>query len=261
MGAVRRKGVPMWKAGAMMAQNPDNARRRFATAAIVGVAVYILVDVVLQFLPPHYSVISDAESNLAVGPFGWIMNLNFLGRSVTTLCAIVAINGIGQVSGLRRIGVLLMAAGGLCSAILAFFPTDVDAGPGLVAATTAGTVHLYVAGGGFLAALAGILVLTRWMRSVPELAKAYLAAFVLAAITAVGLASLGLTAAIEPGLLGLAERVCLAGVLGWVLVVCNAIRRLSRRSGSIPPAGTAISGQNPPSAGTTVQGGQRNVGS
>ena len=216
----------MWKARAMMPPTPDNARRRFATAAMVGVAVYVLVDVVLQVLPPHYSVISDAESNLAVGPFGWIMNLNFLGRSLTTLCAIAAINRIGPATGLRRTGVLLMATGGLCSAILAFFPTDVADGAGLVAATTAGIVHLYVAGLGFLAALAGILVLTGWMRSCPELARAYPTAFVLTAVTAVGLALLGLTATIVPELLGLAERVCLAGVLGWVLVVCAAIRRL-----------------------------------
>lgn len=235
----------------MMAQNPDNARRRFAAAAMAGVAVYVLVDVVLQFLPPHYSVVSDAESNLAVGPFGWIMNLNFLGRAVTTLCAIVAINRTGQVSGLRRTGVLLMAAGGLCSAVLAFFPTDVDAGSGLHAATTAGTVHLYVAGGGFLAALAGILVLTRWMRAAPELAKAYPAAFILAAITAVGLASLGLAAGLGSDLLGLAERVCLAGVLGWVLVVCRAIRRLSPRAW---PAPTVLPGGDPLSEGTADPG-------
>ncbi|WP_411732837.1 DUF998 domain-containing protein [Paeniglutamicibacter sp.] len=235
----------------MMPQNPDNARRRLATAAMAGVALYVLVDVVLQFLPPHYSVVSDAESNLAVGPFGWIMNLNFLGRAVTTLCAIVAINRVDQVSGFRRTGVLLMAAGGLCSAVLAFFPTDVDAGSGLHAATTEGTVHLYVAGGGFLAALAGILVLTRWMRSAPELANAYPAAFILAAVTAVGLASLGLTAAVGPDLLGLAERVCLAGVLGWVLVVCRAIRRLPLRTW---PAATVLPGGDPLSEGTADPG-------
>ena len=201
---------------------------------MAGVAIYVLVDVVLQFLPPHYSVVSDAESNLAVGPFGWIMNLNFLGRAVTTLCAIAAINRVGPVTGLRRTGAVLMAAGGLCSAILAFFPTDVAEGPGIPAATTVGIVHLYVAGLGFLAALAGILTLTRWMRSCTELATAYPAAFTLAAITAVGLASLGLTAAIGPDLLGLAERVCLAGVLGWVLLVCAAIRKLPRQPGPWP---------------------------
>ncbi|MFJ6417718.1 DUF998 domain-containing protein [Paeniglutamicibacter sp. NPDC091659] len=211
----------------MMPQNQDNARRRLATAAMTGVAIYVLVDVVLQFLPPYYSVISDAESNLAVGPFGWIMNLNFIGRAITTLCAIAAINGVGPATGLRRTGALLMAAGGLCSAILAFFPTDV-ADAGILAATTVGIVHLFVAGLGFLAALAGILVLTRWIRSSPELANAYPAALTLTAIATVGLASLGLAAAIGPDLLGLAERVCLAGVLGWVLVVCATIRRLPR---------------------------------
>jgi hypothetical protein len=235
----------------MMPRNPDNVRRRFATAAMAGVAVYVVVDVVLQFLPPHYSVVSDAESNLAVGPFGWIMNLNFLGRAVTTLCAIVAINRIDQVSGLRRSGVFLMATGGLCSAVLAFFPTDVDAGSGLHAATTAGTVHLYVAGVGFLAALAGILVLTRWMRSAPELAKAYPAAFILAAVTAIGFASLGLSVAVGPELLGLAERVCLAGVLGWVLVVCRAIRRLPLRTWPTP---TVLPGGDPLSEGTADPG-------
>ena len=210
-----------------MTQSPDNARRRFATAAMAGVTVYILVDVALQFLPPHYSVMSDAESNLAVGPFGWIMKLNFLGRAITTLCAIVAINRVGSATGLRRTGVVLMFVGGLCSALLAFFPTDIV--PGSAGAVTAvGAVHLYVAGLGFLAVLAGILVLTRWIRLGAELAQAFPGALTLAVVAAIGLAFLGLTISVWPDFLGLAERICLAGVLGWVMVVCSAIRRLNR---------------------------------
>jgi MFS family permease len=232
----------------MMQPKPKNARRWLATAAMAGVASYIAIDVVLQFLPPHYSVLHDAESNLAVGPFGWIMNLNFLGRGVTTLCAIAAINRVGHASGLRRGGVFLLAVGGVCSAILAFFPTDVVPGSGLVAVTTAGTVHLFVAGLGFLAALAGILLLTGWMRTVRELQGTYRAALTLAIITALGLVLLGLSATLGSAFLGLAERVCLLGVLGWVVVICRAILYMPRRSGPIPPAGMAISGQDPPSA-------------
>ena len=231
----------------------DNGRRRLAAAAMAGVAVYVLIDVVLQFLPPHYSVVRDAESNLAVGPFGWIMNLNFLGRALTTLCAIAAIHRVSPNSGLRRTGVLLMATGGLCSAVLAFFPTDVGAGHGLVAATPAGTVHLYVAAAGFLAALAGILALTRWTRSSPELSRVYPLAFTFAAIAAVGLATLGLSAATGQDLLGLTERVCLAGVLGWVLVVCRAIRRLPRRGEPDSPAAAAICGRESLSAATAIE--------
>jgi hypothetical protein len=236
----------------MMHQTPDHARLRFATAAMMGIAVYILLDVVLQFLPPHYSVVSDAESNLAVGPFGWIMNVNFLGRAITTLCAIAAINRWGPASGLRRTGTLLMLAGGLSSAVLAFFPTDVDTGSGIPDVTIAGTVHLYVAGSGFLAALAGMLVLTRWMRSCPELARAYPAAVTLVVLAAVGLAALILTTAIWRDLLGLAERICLAGLLGWVLVVCTAIRRTPSAlllAGARPPGSVRIKYPLPPVRG------------
>ncbi len=70
-------------------------RRRFATVAMIGVVVYAVVVGVLQLLPPHYDPILEAESNLAVGPFGWIMNLNFLGRTVTTVFALLAISRVG----------------------------------------------------------------------------------------------------------------------------------------------------------------------
>ena len=153
------------------------------------------------------------------------MNVNFLGRAVTTFCAVAAINRVGWPSNLRRAGTVLMSVGGLCSAVLAFFPTDVGPGP----ATAVGAVHLFVAGSGFLAALAGILVLTRWIRLSAELTKAFPAALTLATIAAVGLASLGLTTVLRPDLLGLAERICLAGVLGWAMAVCMAIKGLDRR--------------------------------
>lgn len=194
----------------------------------MGVVVYVLVDVVLQLLPPHYSLVSEAESNLAVGPFGWIMNLNFLGRAATTLSAVVAIGLSGPGSAVRRIGLALVTVAGLSSAVLAFLPTDLPPAddPGLQAVTAIGATHLVVATLGFLAALAGFAVLTVWLRGSPELSAAYVGALALTATAAGGLLSLGLAAAWAPTLLGLAERVCLAGILGWVFVVCGAVRRL-----------------------------------
>jgi hypothetical protein len=58
----------MRKAGGMMPPIASRVRRAFATAAMALVALYVLIDIVLQLLPPHYSVVSDAESDLAVGP-------------------------------------------------------------------------------------------------------------------------------------------------------------------------------------------------
>ncbi|MGO4691473.1 DUF998 domain-containing protein [Glaciibacter sp. 2TAF33] len=213
-------------------------RRRFATAAMVGVIAYVAVDVVLQFLLPHYSAVRDAESNLAVGPFGWIMNLNFLGRAATTACAILAIRRVGRSARRRTVGVSLLAAGGAASALLAFFPTDVapaggagEDGVPVITHTSVGIVHLTVATVGFVAALAAVLVLTSWVLAVcpgraPHGRATRRAAIGFAALATVGLVALGLSFTVTPWILGLAERICLVGILGWTFVVCAGIRHL-----------------------------------
>jgi MFS family permease len=219
-------------------------RGRFlALAAMVGVVVYVSVDVVLQFLPPYYSPISEAESNLAVGPFGWIMNLNFLGRAVTSFAAAGALLSVARAAGRGRsarrslssllvTGLTLFTLGGLCSAVLAFFPADVlppeRRAPGrtVIAETTVGSVHLGVATLGFIAALLAIVLLTAWAyRSgcLPAVRRGALAFTVLAAV---GLMFLALTVTVLPSLIGLAERTCLVGILGWTYWVARGIRRL-----------------------------------
>ncbi|TFD90771.1 DUF998 domain-containing protein [Cryobacterium serini] len=219
-------------------------RRRSATAAMVGVLLYVLVDVVLQFLPPHYSPISDAESNLAVGPYGWVMNVNFLGRAVTSGAAVGALYATARTRYLARVpsprllqaGLALFALGGVCSGVLAFFPTDVvialngaaaaTAGHGVVAVTMAGTIHLVVATVGFVAALVAIMLLTAWLYRSGALPAARSLALAFTTLAVLGLLFLGLTLTVQPALFGLAERVCLLGILGWTYTVAAGIRRL-----------------------------------
>lgn len=201
--------------------------RLLATIALVGAVLYVLVDVVLQLLPPHYSVVSEAESNLAVGPYGWIMNLNFLARGVVTVCAVAALARFGPRSRLQRTGLALMLLAGVCSAALAFLPTDIadpDA-PGLAPATTIGAAHLAIASLGFITALIAFVLLTVWLRGSDRLRSAYPAAVILTAVALTGLAWLAVAITLTPGVIGLAERLCLAGVLGWVIAVCAVVRR------------------------------------
>jgi hypothetical membrane protein len=188
---------------------------------MVGVLVYVVVDIVLQFMPPHYSAISQAESDLAVGPFGWIMSINFFGRGVTSAMLIVAIVSTGPRARLRTIGVWLLAVAGLCSALIAFFPTDIPARAGIAPSTVHGVVHVVGASSGFVFALAAFWLLTLWLPERP------LAAVVFLGVASVGLVFLGLTVVAIPNLLGLAERVCLAGILGWVFVVARKLWSLS----------------------------------
>ncbi|TFD73644.1 DUF998 domain-containing protein [Cryobacterium gelidum] len=224
-------------------------RRRSATAAMVGVLLYVLVDVVLQLLPPHYSPISDAESNLAVGPYGWMMNLNFLGRAVTSGAVVGALFATARTNHPRArvpwprllgAGLALLALGGVCSGVLAFFPTDVvtaendaaavTADHGVVAVTTAGTVHLVVATVGFVVALVALVLLTAWLYQSGQLPAARGLALTFTTLAVLGLFFLGLSLTVQPALLGLAERVCLLGILGWTYSVAGGIRRLDQLS-------------------------------
>lgn len=211
---------------------------------MIGVVVYVAVDVVLQFLPPHYNPISEAESNLAVGPFGVIMNLNFLGRAVTSFATVGALLSVADTARGSRAGVadravpglplprllvpglVLFVLGGACSAVLAFFPTDVAAaGERIPVTTVTGTVHLVVAAAGFVAALGAIVLLTAWIHRSGCLPAARRGAVVFTALAGVGLLFLALTVTVLPGLLGLAERLCLLGILGWTYGVARGIRR------------------------------------
>jgi hypothetical membrane protein len=205
----------------------SRSTRVLATIALVGAVLYVLVDVVLQLLPPYYDVISEAESNLAVGPYGWIMNLNFLARGVVTVCAVAALARFGPRTRLQRTGFVLMLLAGACSAALAFLPTDINDpdAPSLAPATALGTAHLAVAVLGFVTALIAFVLLTLWLRGSERLRSAYPAAAILTGIALAGLAWLGLAITLTPGVVGLAERVCLVGVLGWVIAVCAVIRR------------------------------------
>ncbi|KFF60171.1 hypothetical protein JF66_06120 [Cryobacterium sp. MLB-32] len=218
--------------GPDMQRRARSMGRTAAQVAVVGVVVYVLVDIVLQLLPPHYSPISETESNLAVGPFGWIMNLNFVGRMITSIAAVVALTALGGTGILRRLGLWLFLVGGFCSGVLAFFPTDIhEVGePGLAGESVSGSVHLVVATAGFLAALAGICALTAWLWRSRVLPRALAAASVFTALGVVGILFLGLAITVFPGLVGLAERVCLLGILGWVIGVCGVLARRARNT-------------------------------
>ena len=195
-------------------------RRAFATAALVLVLLYVLIDVVLQFLPPHYSVVSDAESDLAVGPFGGAMNLNFLARAVMSGCVVVAVVLTAPASRLRSAGSVLLTLAGLCSAALVFFPTDVNPPGefGMTPRTTVGLVHVVFATSGFLAVLLAMALLTRWIGR-PRAVRGF---FVVALV---GLGLLALSLAVFAQLVGLAERLCLVGILGWTFALCWRLRR------------------------------------
>ncbi len=195
-------------------------RLAFAMAAMALVVLYVLVDVVLQLLPPHYSVLSDAESDLAVGPFGWAMQVNFAARAVMSGCVVVALSLTLPSSPVRRAGAVFLAIAGLCSAALVFFPTDVNRPGefGMTPHTAVGFVHVVFATSGFLAVLVAMALLSWWIGLSPAVTGFFVVALA-------GLVLLGLSLALVPQGVGLAERLCLVGILGWTFVFCRRLVR------------------------------------
>jgi hypothetical membrane protein len=154
------------------------------------------------------------------------MDANFLVRAALTLCLLVAITRAGSATSSRRAGCVLLAIGGACSGLLAFFSADVaGAGRPQASATTVhGSIHLALASIGFATALAGVIVLTGWLRGVVSANRAASAATVLAVITVVGMLATVITLRVRPGAFALSERVFIAAILAWTLVVAVYLR-------------------------------------
>lgn len=144
----------------------DNKKKKvnpakFFWIVIACIVLYVLLDVIAQILPPHYNPVSQAESDLAVGSFGFIMTINFLNRGFYSLLFIFAflqtLDVIGVARSKYRSGTYLLGIWGVGALLLAIFPTDVPATP----VSWHGAIHLVVAVVAFLAGAFGTFVISR----------------------------------------------------------------------------------------------------
>lgn len=90
------------------------------------IILYVVLDVIAQVLPPHYSPISQAESLLAVGPYGYVMTANFLNRGVFSLLFAYAfvqtLTMLGENWRSHKLGLSAIGIWGVGALLLAGFP-------------------------------------------------------------------------------------------------------------------------------------------
>jgi hypothetical protein len=222
---------------------PRGARLWFSVAAGL-IVLYLVLDVIAQLLPPHYSAITQAESDLAVGPYGGVMTANFVVRGLLTLAFL---NGLrltiraegGEWPRYRR-GLGAFLVWGIGAFLLAAFPTDVPTLPVSWHGAIHGVVAIPVFIGG---ALGTYWVATRFGTS-PTFRSAEGWTTALAWVTVVllvvevlgGLADRQLAG--EVG--GLLERLFLGSVLLWLFLV--SVYALRSRESTRTSTGTAPSG-------------------
>lgn len=222
-------------AGAGGPTSPPSPGVRAAYALTLAlIAVYIVLDVVAQLLPPHYSPIRQAESDLAVGPYGYIMTINFVVRG---LLSSAFLYGLWHGSGLRtrtRAGFVLVGVWAVGAFVLAAFPTDVPATP----VSGHGFVHLVTAIVAFLAAAVGEILLSTHFAQDRTLARIRSPALGIAVLALLFALFDFASGAVVPHLGGLIERIFLGLVLLWILVVAAYSLRSAERFARTP-SGTA----------------------
>ena len=191
--------------------------------SIVGVILYVALDTVVQSLPPHYSPIRDAESDLAVGPYGYIMTVNFVNRGILSLSFVYAfIRTLDLTAALKspfRTGYYMITGWAIGAILLAIFPTDVPPTP----ISWHGAIHLLVAIIAFICGAFGTFLLSRHFneavatKGAKNLAQALGSLSVL--LLFVELFVQFLVPHFAARIFGLTERLFLGSVLVWILAL------------------------------------------
>lgn len=196
--------------------------RIFGALTIAGIALYVVLDVVAQLLPPHYNSVRQAESDLAVGPYGYVMAINFVVRGALSLALLAGLTRGVAARARSKFGEALIGVWALGAFLLALFPTDVNSRP-----TIHGVIHLVVALVAFCAVTAGELLVSahigsdaRWTRLRP-----YLLICSFATLVVLLAQVLGVRASAALGVGGLVERVFLGLALLWMLLVAINLLR------------------------------------
>jgi hypothetical membrane protein len=217
---MSKKGIP--KNEGRSNTLPSSVTRLY-WIAIIGVILYVILDALAQSLPPHYSPIRDAESDLAVGPYGFIMTVNFLIRGILTLVFLLAFVKSVDLSGSSRApfkgGFFLLCLWAVGAILLALFPTDVPSTP----MSWHGAIHFIIAIIAFIGGAFGTLGLSIRFGESVAFGGAKRLATTLAYLAVLFWAVEFLVPFVAPHLVarfgGLFERLFLGSVLLWILGV------------------------------------------
>ncbi len=194
---------------------------RLALVTIIGIVLYVIIDAIAQLLPPHYNAITQAESDLAIGPYGFLMTINFVIRGLLSLALLIGLTRAISKEGRSQVGLALLGIWAVGAFLLALFPTALAGQK----PTLHGLIHLLVAFIAFVCVAIGELLPSlrfaadkRWqaVRN-PTVTIAFVA------LIALFLLFLSMFAGLN-GIGGLLERLFLGLALIWILVVAVRLR-------------------------------------
>ncbi|HZU13642.1 MAG TPA: DUF998 domain-containing protein [Chloroflexota bacterium] len=197
--------------------------------AIGGVVTYVALDIIVQALPPHDSPIRQPESDLAVGPYGWIMTINFVVRAILSGAILVALKGVLLPSWRTLLGLAFLGTWTAGALLLALFPADVGR-----LQTVHGGIHLAVAALAFVSMPIGAVLLSRSLAMDARWADLGQRVMPFAYLTVAGFAVLVLGSVMHR-ISGLTERLFLASALLWILILAINLGQETAAGGAPEP--------------------------
>jgi hypothetical protein len=194
---------------------------QLATLAIVG-QVILFASAWLLPAVSEYSLLGDTMSELVLGRYGFIQTIAFLVAGVGTLGLAYAIRQLTKGTWGSLVGPLLVGLYGLGAILVAIFPTDqVVTATEVWAQSTTGIIHTLAALISFLGMIIGMFFLTRTFALLPAWRPlARLLVFVQAGALALFIVQ-G-----EGPLVGLLQRLLVAVISVWIILVALRVRKL-----------------------------------
>ena len=190
-----------------------------AVLALVGVVVYVGIDVLLAFLRPGYSLLYNAESDYGRGAWFWVMDLNFLLRCALSLAAVGALALAAASDARPRIGLALLTAWAVCSGLLAFFADDLEGQP----LHGSGIVHLVLAFIAFACVTIATVVISVALSREPQWARVRIVLLTVSLAGVVAFLLLGSAIGHKHAPCGLYERIFLGLELLWIALAAARI--------------------------------------
>jgi len=194
-----------------------------ALVGIVGPIVVVVGDIAASLSTPHYSLVRDSISSLALTPIGWLQSLCFLAMGL-----LLEIFVAGLFFNIRRargfyIGIVFLAFEGFVLMLIAAFHMDHPEAPPIE-----GTIHTIASYGLGLLFPIAILLLAPSLKSTPNWKNIFVYTLV-AGVLALALI-IGAFLSDQTGWFGLYERIIVANAIIWVEVVAiHFLRLLLRR--------------------------------
>jgi hypothetical protein len=191
-----------------------------APVAIAGSAYFALAITVLHFLRPDLNPVSRMTSEYANGPYGLVMTSAFFAMSVASAALIVALYRGAPRHALSLTGLAFLGLWAVGVLIAMIFPID----PGGVPVTLAGTTHQAAGPPTFACVAMGVAFISWRLGQDEQWRGLQRTLLMLAAVIAVGFVATAYTFFTGGEVGGLMQRIVLAAVVTWIVLVANRLR-------------------------------------